>query len=109
MEASLVNNNSPPPGFLTSVHSKEVKVLCFDTLLQVFILKEIEEGSQVAGKRDASELSARYCGARKPRDADEGMPPPVFCKKSPQAIENKGWGPEKERQEISRVGKLLRD
>jgi len=29
-----------------------------------------------------------------------GTTPPVFCKKSPQAIENKGWESEKERQEI---------
>ena len=31
----------PFPLFLTSVHSKLVKVLCFDTLLQVFILKVV--------------------------------------------------------------------
>ena len=70
---------------------KGVKVLCFDTLLQVLILNEIGERSRVDEKPDPSGLSARYFGARKPRDADEGMPPPVFCKKSPQAIENKGW------------------
>jgi hypothetical protein len=34
--------------------------------------------------------------------------PPVFLGKRLQAIENKGWGSEKERQEISRVGNLLR-
>jgi hypothetical protein len=86
---------------------KELKVLCFETLLQVFILNEIEEGSRVDKKRDAVDCSALYLIAWEPRDADEGMPSPVFCKKSPQAIENKGWGWEKERQEISRVGKLL--
>jgi len=32
-------------------------------------------------------------------------PPPVFCKKSPQAIENKGSGREKERKERSRARK----
>ena len=32
-------------------------------------------------------------------------PPPVFCKKSPQAIENKGSGREKERKERKRVRK----
>ena|ERR1700738_653096 len=36
------------------------------------------------------------------------MPPPVFFEKSPQAIENKGQGLQKERQEISRGGKLLK-
>ena len=35
--------------------------------------------------------------------------PPVFLGKRLQAIENKGWGAEKERQEISRGAKLLRD
>ena len=87
---------------------KGVEVLCFDTVLQVLILNEIEEGSEVGEKRNALSVGNDVC-ARKPRDADEGMPPPVFCKKSPQAIENKGWGSEKERQEISRVGKTLRN
>jgi len=31
----------PSPGFFTSVDSKKVKVVCFDTLLQVLILKEL--------------------------------------------------------------------
>jgi len=34
--------------------------------------------------------------------------PPVFCKKSPQAIENKGRELEKESKEIPRVRKLLK-
>jgi hypothetical protein len=36
------------------------------------------------------------------------MTPPVFFEKSPQAIENKGQGLQKERQETSRGGKLLK-
>ena len=36
-------------------------------------------------------------------------PPPVFLEKRLQAIEKKGWRSEKERQEISRGGKLLRN
>jgi hypothetical protein len=36
------------------------------------------------------------------------MPPPVFFEKSPQAIENKGQGLQKEGQETSRGGKLLK-
>src|ERR1700676_922765 len=32
---------APSPRFCVSVHSKGVKALCFDTLLQVFILKEL--------------------------------------------------------------------
>ena len=37
-----VNHNSrPPPGFFVSAESKGVKVACFDTLLQVLILKEL--------------------------------------------------------------------
>ncbi len=35
-------------------------------------------------------------------------PPPVFCKKSAEVIENKGRGPEKERKERARVSKLLK-
>ena len=38
-----------------------------------------------------------------------GTPPPVFWEKRLEAIENKGRLPEKERQEISRGGKLLKD
>jgi hypothetical protein len=34
-----VNNNWPhPPGFFVNIHSDADKVLCFDALLQVFIL-----------------------------------------------------------------------
>ncbi len=35
-------------------------------------------------------------------------PPPVFLQKSPQTIENKGRGCEKERQESSRAGKRMK-
>jgi hypothetical protein len=35
------------------------------------------------------------------------MLPRVFCKKSPQAIENKERGPEKERQEVLRGRQVL--
>jgi len=71
---------------------KEVKVVCFDTLLQVLILKV-----------DARPTESRIRASRK------GMPPPAFWGKSPQAIENKELRSEKERQEISRGGKLLKD
>jgi hypothetical protein len=36
------------------------------------------------------------------------MPPPVFLQKSPQTIENKGRGHEKERQESLRAGKSMK-
>jgi hypothetical protein len=36
------------------------------------------------------------------------MPPPVFLSKSAEAIENEGLECEKERQESSRVRKLLK-
>jgi hypothetical protein len=36
------------------------------------------------------------------------MPPPLFSQKSPQTIENKGRGYEKERQESSRAGKRMK-
>ena len=43
--------------------------------------------------------------ARDSRRWGRGMPPPVFLQKSPQTIENKGRGYEKETQESSRAGK----
>jgi hypothetical protein len=33
----------PSPGFFVSVHSKDDQAACFDTLLQVLILKELRE------------------------------------------------------------------
>ena len=40
----LVNRKRPPsPRFFVSVHSREVKVVCFDTVLQVRILKELAD------------------------------------------------------------------
>jgi hypothetical protein len=108
---------------------KEVKVVCFDTLLQVLILKvdmgwvavgetNGENGQQrakIEGKDDAETQSWRS-------DREErGMPPPVsrrtirdtiprvFWEKRLQAIENKRRRSEKERQEISRGGKSLMD
>lgn len=37
----LVNNNTPSPGFFADVHSRDVKVPCFHTLLQVLIPEEL--------------------------------------------------------------------
>jgi hypothetical protein len=74
---------------------KGVKVVCFDTLLQVLILKGMEDGSGIGEKRSTLE----------PKGSAGGMPPRVFCKKSQQLIENKGRGPEKERKERKRVRK----
>lgn len=31
----------PPPGFFANVHSRDVKVLCFDALLQLLIPEEL--------------------------------------------------------------------
>jgi hypothetical protein len=42
-----------------------------------------------------------------PRCEGWRYPPPVFCKKSPQEVENKGREVGKERQESSRVRKRL--
>jgi hypothetical protein len=36
-------------------------------------------------------------------------PPPGILQKSAQAIENKGWRSKKERQEVLRGGKFLKD
>jgi hypothetical protein len=44
-----------------------------------------------------------------PKGSDAEVPPPrVFCRKSPQAIENKRWEREKERKERKRVRKQLK-
>ena len=37
-----VRGRGTPLGFFVSVHSAGVEVLCFDTLLQVFILNELD-------------------------------------------------------------------
>jgi hypothetical protein len=55
---------------------KEVKVVCFDTLLQVLILREME----AAIKR----------GGRETMEREEVPPPRVFWEKRLQTIENKG-------------------
>jgi hypothetical protein len=81
---------------------KVVKVFCFDTLLQVFILKEMYDRLRINRRRS--------------KPSDEGTPPQVFWRKRPakrpagklQAIENKQRELRKERQENSRGGKLLK-
>jgi hypothetical protein len=109
---------------------KEVKVVCFDTLLQVLILKvdidrvvageTNEESGQQRAKiegKDNATLEARGKQGKETQRAqswrsdreERGMPPPAFFKKSAQTIENKGRRSKKERQEISRGGKPLKD
>ncbi len=45
----LVNHNTPPsPLFSQVLILKVVKVLCFDTLLQVLILKVVSQGTNAA-------------------------------------------------------------
>ena len=108
---------------------KGVEVVCFDTLLQVLILKVDMGRSRLARETrrvDSGERKSRDAGKDNApleawgketqraqswrRDREEGgMPPRVFCKKSPQAIENKERRSEKERQEILRGGNLLKD
>ena len=82
---------------------KEVKVVCFDILLQVLILKEMEAGlgTDCLLRRGNSALPLKHL---------EGYTPlPVFWGKRLQAIENKERRSEKEGQEISRGGKLLKE
>src|SRR5579864_666487 len=60
------------------------------------------------GRRSERSLPPRHRDTEPDRQRElsgRGMPPPVFLKKSPQTIENKGRGHEKERQESSRGGK----
>jgi hypothetical protein len=54
---------------------KVVKVLCFDTLLQVFILKVLRVAVSVFPKSFAS---------------DDKSTPSVFCKKSADLLDSKG-------------------
>src|SRR5216684_7762273 len=57
---------------------------------------------RVAGKG----LTKRhFCASVQRTSSGGGMPPRVFCKKSPEAVENKGRESEKERQESLRVRK----
>ena len=59
---------------------KEVKVLCFDTDLQVLIPNEIEEGSRVDEKRDASGTAGTVLRPE-PRDAERGYATPGVLQK----------------------------
>ena len=53
----------------------------------------------------------KHCAKAKnrTRKAAMGYPPPVFCPKRLQTIENKELEPRKERQEITRGGKLMKE
>src|SRR5712691_11325376 len=46
-----------------------------------------------------------FCASLQRASSRRGMPPRVFCRKSPEAVENKGREAEKERQESLRVRK----
>jgi hypothetical protein len=117
---------------------KEVKVACFHTLLEVFILKELRkqnfeprlaENSAsckappdgdalkrtptpfVAGSDGASEKTKAPAseGGRYMGDRPSGYPTPrVFLQKSAEPVENKGSECAKERKERKRVGKQLK-
>ncbi len=80
---------------------KVVKVLCFDTLLQVLILKGLAEASRLDRHRgtERTELKTWIRGTPTPR---------VFVSKSAEVIENKGQEWEKERQESLRVCKSIK-
>jgi hypothetical protein len=80
---------------------KEVKVVCFDTLLQVLILNNIEERSGSGARRDdrATRVKANDNAetrlpdgqaqrARRPR---RGTPTRVFCAKSSDLLDYKGF------------------
>ena len=64
----LVNNKTPPPpGFFATVHSRDVKVLCFEAVLKVLIPegllgwrdsgKSTETGRAGRGQRDVPRIS----------------------------------------------------
>jgi|SRR5258708_2253510 len=88
-----------PPVFSQVLILKGDKVVCFDTLLQVLILK-VDRGAQ----REGIGSPQRHGGTER-----LGYPTPrVFCKKRLQVVENKGWQLKKERQEALRGRKRLR-
>src|SRR5712691_13249874 len=57
---------------------------------------------RVAGK---GVTERHFCASVQRTSSRRGMPPRVFCRKSPEAVENKGRESEKERQESLRVRK----
>jgi hypothetical protein len=86
---------------------KEVKVVCFDTLLQVLILKKMEmrEVKDVSDVEDGRSIGNeenlgggvtpypgcfRMSGKERTYATRRGTPPRVFCEKRLQAVENKG-------------------
>jgi hypothetical protein len=71
---------------------KVVKVLCFDTLLQVLILKGLLETARLDGPRGTERTEWKVWIRDTPT-------PRVFLSKSAEVIENKGQELEKERQE----------
>jgi hypothetical protein len=87
---------------------KGVEVVCFDTLLQVLILKEMEERSRIGEKRDEMGSASRMVSTPERKTLEGGMPPRVFLRKSLEVIENKRSDRKKERKERKRVRKLLK-
>ena len=76
---------------------KEVKVICFDTLLQVLILKVVME--EQFCRRSFSLDKSPGC----PVEAFGYPPPRVFCEKRLQVIDSKGREHGKEVKEAPRV------
>jgi hypothetical protein len=79
--------NTPLPLFSQVLILKEVKVVCFDTLLQVFILKALAQPGSCG------------CPTRIVSYARGGYPTPVFCEKSLDLLDSKGvdfFGKDKE-------------
>jgi hypothetical protein len=76
---------------------KGVKVICFDTLLQVFILKYIEGWSGSARERDDGTGVETNDNAetRRVRRRCGGMPPPVFCKRVRKLLKTNDRGAKK--------------
>jgi hypothetical protein len=78
---------------------KEVEVLCFDTLLQVLILKEMQERRGTGEARVRKPRQTITQRRRGREGAAETPTPRVFLSKSAQVIETKGRESQKERQE----------
>ncbi len=89
--ACLVSHNTPTPHvFCKSIFLKRVKVVCFDRLLQVLILRDL-------GTRRGRGLRGLGTGSGEEQETKmaqsswlEGCDPPVAMKRVPKRLINKG-------------------
>jgi hypothetical protein len=103
----VVNHNTPPPpGFSQVFILKVVKVICFDTLLQVLILKvdgaDGDRGCQEQRQRITLPSRLRVKRRRVRRAVAEVPPPPAFGKRGGKLLKTKGTSRKREARENKR-------